>query len=324
MKISIILPFKNAEPWLKETIGSIIEQTLTNWELICINDHSTDNGSQVINAFNDSRIQVIQNNGIGIIAALQLGLKTSQGTFISRMDADDLMPLNRLQQMHNRIIGTPKKTIVTGKVKYFAEGKLSDGFVKYQNWVNGRIDNKDHYDHIYRECVVASPNWMTRKQDLIESNLFDKLNYPEDYDLVFHWFENNFVIESLADTTLLWRDHPTRTSKNSDTYSQKALFRLKINWFVRLMNKDQSLALLGAGTKGKLSMELLQAKKVKATWYDLNYKNFNVPIFGETIQDYNEINEDLLLISVYPKDQTELLKFIEAKGFTIGKNAWFL
>jgi glycosyltransferase involved in cell wall biosynthesis len=324
MKISIILPFKNAEPWLKETIASIVEQTFNDWELICINDHSTDNGAQVIHSFKDSRIQVVQNEGIGIIKALQLGLKTSKGVFISRMDADDLMPLNRLQLMYGRIIDTPKKTIVTGKVKYFAEGKLSEGFLNYQNWVNERIDNQDHYKHIYRECVVASPNWVTRKQDLIESNLFDKLNYPEDYDLVFHWFENNFAIESLSEVTLLWRDHPTRTSKNSDTYNQEALFQLKINWFVRIMNKDQSLALLGAGTKGKLSMEVLQSKKVNATWYDLNYKNFNVPILGETIQDYNQINEDLLLISVFPKDQTELLKFIEAKGYTIGKNAWFL
>lgn len=324
MKISIILPFKNAEPWLKETIASIVEQTFTDWELICINDHSTDKGAQVIQAFKDSRIQVVQNDRIGIIKALQLGLKTSRGMFISRMDADDLMPLNRLQQMYDRIINTPKKTIVTGKVKYFAEGKLSDGFLNYQNWVNERIDNDDHYKHIFRECVVASPNWIARKQDLIDYSLFDKLNYPEDYDLVFHWFKNGFVIESLSDVTLLWRDHPTRTSKNSETYNQEALFRLKIDWFVQTMNTTKSLALLGAGTKGKLSMELLQSRKIKATWYDLNYKKFNVPILGETIQDYSQINEDLLLIAIYPKDQTELIKFIEAKGYSIGKNAWFL
>ncbi|MFT6982977.1 MAG: glycosyltransferase involved in cell wall biosynthesis [Crocinitomicaceae bacterium] len=324
MKISILLPFKNAEPWLKETIASIVEQIFTDWELVCINDHSTDNGTEIIRDFKDSRIQVIQNDGIGIIAALQLGLKSSQGEFITRMDADDLMPLNRLQIMHDRLIHTPKKTIVTGKVKYFAEGKLSDGFLNYQNWVNNRIDNQDHYKHIYRECVVASPNWMARKQDLIDYDLFDKLNYPEDYDLVFQWFENNFVIESLSDVTLLWRDHPTRTSKNSDTYNQEALFRLKINWFVRLLDKDKSLALLGAGTKGKLSMELLQSQKVQATWYDLNYKNYKAPLFGAAIQDYNQINEDLLLISIYPKNQTDLLKFMEAKGYTIGENAWFL
>ncbi|MFT6500229.1 MAG: glycosyltransferase involved in cell wall biosynthesis [Crocinitomicaceae bacterium] len=324
MKISILLPFKNAEPWLKETIESILQQTFTNWELICINDHSTDNGAEIIRDFKNSRIQVIQNEGIGIIAALQLGLKSSQGEFITRMDADDLMPLNRLQIMHDRLIHSPKKTIVTGKVKYFAEGKLSDGFLNYQEWVNDRIDNNDHYKHIYRECVVASPNWITRKQDLIDYDLFDKLNYPEDYDLVFQWFENNFVIESLSDVTLLWRDHPTRTSKNSDIYNQEALFRLKINWFVRLMDKGKSLALLGAGTKGKLSMELLQSQEVQATWYDLNYKNYKAPLFGEAIQDYNQINEDLLLISIYPKNQTDLLKFIEAKGYTIGKNAWFL
>ncbi|NRA13357.1 MAG: glycosyltransferase family 2 protein [Crocinitomicaceae bacterium] len=322
--ISIILPFKNTEPWLKETIASIIQQTLSDWELICINDHSSDNGVQVIETFEESRIQVIENNGTGIISALQIGLQTSSGEFITRMDADDLMPLNRLQIMHDKLVSSPHKTVVTGKVKYFAQGELSSGFLNYQNWVNARIDNADHYNHIYRECVVASPNWLTRKQDLIDYDLFDKLQYPEDYDLVFHWFKNDFVIESLSEVTLLWRDHPTRTSKNSETYNQKALFRLKIEWFVQLMDKNQSLAVLGAGTKGKLSMERLHSNNVKAAWYDLNHKKFNVPLFGKTIQDYKLINEDLLLISIYPKDQVELLKFIEAKGYTIGKNAWFL
>ena len=71
-------------------------------------------------------------------------------------------------------------------------------------------------------------------------------------------------------------------------------------------------------------MALLQSQNVKATWYDLNYKNFNAPILKETIQDYNQINEDLLLISIYPKDQTELIEFLETKGYIIGKNAWFL
>ena len=90
------------------------------------------------------------------------------------------------------------------------------------------------------------------------------------------------------------------------------------------MNSDKSLALLGAGTKGKLSMALLQSQNVKATWYDVNYKNYTAPLFGAALQAYNQINEDLLLISIYPKDQTELIEFLETKGYIIGKNAWFL
>lgn len=324
MKISIIIPFKNAEPWLEETISSVIAQDEIDWELICIDDHSTDNGNEIIQRFKDPRISVASNHGTGIISALQLGLELATGDFITRMDADDLMPKGRLRLMHDALIDSPKKTIVTGKVKYFSEGTLSDGFFKYEQWVNDRIDRQDHYNHIYRECVVASPNWMVRKDDLTEFGIFEKLEYPEDYDLVFHWYENDFTIKSLDEVTLLWRDHPTRTSKNSDVYNQKALFSLKLKWFNRLMTKDLTIGILGAGTKGKMSSEILKSHDRSFGWYDLNHESFNTPINGETINDYNLIHEDLLLISIYPKNQESLLNFIERKGYTIGVNAWFL
>lgn len=323
MLISIIIPFKNAAPWLDETISSILEQNVV-WELICVDDHSTDNGSGIIERFNDPRITVISNEGKGIVSALQLALRLSTGEFITRMDADDIMPKGRLSLMYDALVDSPLKTVVTGKVKYFAEGKLSEGFLKYEQWINDRIDKQDHYKHMYRECVVASPNWMVRKGDLVESGIFEKLEYPEDYDLVFHWFENGFKIQGIDEVTLLWRDHPTRTSKNSEVYNQRALFSLKLKWFNKLLEKNHSIGLLGAGTKGKMTAEILKSHNLKFGWYDLNHGNFNAPINGEMINDYNLINEDQLLISIYPKNQDALLKFIKDKGYTIGVNAWFL
>lgn len=325
MLISIIIPFKNAAPWLEETISSILAQDGVDWELICVDDFSSDDSNNSISQYCniDSRIRLFQNTDPGIISALQLGLSHAKGEFITRMDADDLMPEGRLRKMHDALVDSDPKTVVTGKVKYFSEGELSEGFVTYQNWVNERIDKLDHYDHIYRECVVASPNWMVRKKDLIDYSIFDQLQYPEDYDLVFHWFENDFKIKSLTDVTLLWRDHPTRTSKNSETYNQSALFRLKIDWFLKI-HPSASIALFGAGTKGKITVKLLQSQNRSFEWYDLKFENFNVPVLDKTILNYNSIHEDQLLISIYPKQQDALLKFIAEKGYTIGKNAWFL
>jgi len=324
MKVSILLPFKNAAPWLEETVSSILNQNDTDWELICINDHSGDNGAEIIENYQDSRIRVINNESKGIISALQLGLKLSTGNFITRMDADDIMPNGRLILLHDSLLNSARKTVVTGKVKYFAEGILSEGFLKYEQWVNERIDSQDHYDHIYRECVVASPNWMVRKEDLLDYNIFERLEYPEDYDLVFHWYKNQFNVKSLDTVTLLWRDHSTRTSKNSEVYNQRALFSLKIKWFIKLHGGEKSVAILGAGTKGKLTAEILSSHNQPFAWYDLKYGNFNAPINGQMIQDYNLITEDQLLISIYPKQRDSLLKFVESKGYTIGVNAWFL
>ncbi|MFK7787609.1 MAG: glycosyltransferase family 2 protein [Crocinitomicaceae bacterium] len=341
MSISILLPFHNAAPWLAQTIRSIQNQSLADWELIALDDFSTDNSRSILQkiAKEDSRIRIYQNQVKGIIPALQLGLSHAKREFLTRMDADDLMPEGRLKIMMERLKALPEKSVITGKVKYFSQKdgvhfdklnasrepdtSISDGYLSYEAWLNERIDKQDHYDHIYRECVVASPNWMTRTQEMIESRIFSNLNYPEDYDMTFRWMEQGFSIHSINETTLFWREHPGRTSRNSEVYDQASFFDLKLNWFCRL-HDTTSVAILGAGVKGKITASFLKDREIDFNWYDLEWKKYGSPIFGTSIQNYELIQADKLMIAIFPENKKPLLDFITEKGFEIGRNAWFL
>ncbi len=324
-KISILLPIHNAAPWISETIRSIQAQSYTDWELISINDFSTDDSVEILHEIVkiDSRIHLIQNERKGIIPALQLGLQFASGDFLTRMDGDDIMPERRLEQMITHLNSLPPKSIVTGKVRYFSEVEVSDGYKKYEAWLNGRVDKSDFFEHIYRECVVASPNWLVRTTEMIESGIIDQLNYPEDYDMAFRWMKNGFSIHGIDEVTLLWREHPQRTSRNSEVYNQASFFGLKLKWFCEL-NATDSIAVLGAGTKGKLAARFLLDHNIDFTWHDLDWKNYNSPIFGKAIEDYSLLNSKLVLIAIYPEKKKPLLAFLHEKGFRIGENAWFL
>jgi glycosyltransferase involved in cell wall biosynthesis len=320
------MPYKNAGPWIEETIQSILNQTFKDWELIAIDDHSTDDSAEIVKRFGskDHRIHSIANPGTGIISALQAGLNESHGEFITRMDADDIMPESRLALMLENLESAPPKTIVTGKVRYFGEYEVSEGYRKYEKWLNDRILRQDHYDHIYRECVIASPNWITRKNDLIKYSIFENLEYPEDYSMVFLWFEHGFNIVSIDEITLDWREHPQRTSRNSDIYSQASFFELKMNWFRKFNNLEQhSIGIIGAGSKGKLLMSQLPDESA-INWYDLNHKNYNTEVMGHSIKNPDDIDDDLLLIAVYPDNPQTIEQFIKEKGYEIGMNAWFV
>ena len=94
--VSVIMPAKNAGKYIKKSIESIINQDYSNFELIIINDNSTDNTLEVINQFNDKRIHVLTGNGAGIADAFNLGLENAKGKFFCRCDSDDLYPLDRL------------------------------------------------------------------------------------------------------------------------------------------------------------------------------------------------------------------------------------
>ena len=228
--ISIITPVKNVQSWINETYQSIYSQTWTDWEWIIVDDHSTDDTLLLLKeiALKDERVIVLKNTTSGIIPALQTAFKQCTGEFITRIDGDDLMTPNRLELMQKKILQETDDCVVTGKVKYFSNGEISEGYLKYEEWLNNLVDNNNHYDHIYRECVVASPNWLMRTATASEIGLFEKINYPEDYDMCFIWMENNLAIRSISEVTLLWREHPKRTSRNSAIYQQQSFFHLKI------------------------------------------------------------------------------------------------
>ena len=97
--ISILLPVYNAENYVQETIASILAQTYTHFELIVINDGSTDCSQEIIDSFNDKRIITLKNeHNIRLIATLNLGLQKAKGKYIARIDADDIMLPNRISK----------------------------------------------------------------------------------------------------------------------------------------------------------------------------------------------------------------------------------
>src|SRR6476620_6374719 len=104
--VSVVMPVYNARKFLAKAISSIISQSLANFELIIINDGSTDGSPEIINSFasTDKRIHVISNPsplGKAGDAAKELGIKMSKGKYIAIMDADDTAMPNRLEVQYN-------------------------------------------------------------------------------------------------------------------------------------------------------------------------------------------------------------------------------
>lgn len=327
--ISIIMPVKNAGQFIKDCIESIIAQSFENWELITVNDGSEDSSLALLQTFAqlDPRIKVLENKKTGIISALITAFNYAKGEFVTRMDADDIMPKSRLKKMRDRIALLPSKTIVTGLVEYFAETPVSDGYLKYEKWINEVNLDGVQNENMYRECVIASPNWMARHEDLHAIEAFEKLNYPEDYDLVLKWFINKFEIEVIPEITLYWREHAKRTSRNSDHYQQKAFFKLKIEHFIEHQLKDKHLLLWGTGTKAKFTKETIDKHNVKFTWMGLK-KGFAdglpIELFSDT-KNYKP-KDTLILLTIYPraKEKNKLDNFLNQLHFHQGINYWYV
>lgn len=328
--VSIIMPVYNAAPFLADCLKSIQHQSYTNWELIAIDDFSTDASFKILEEASsfDSRIKIIKNRDKGIIPALSLALKNAKGIYITRMDADDIMPETRLSIMVEGMKSAPPKTVATGLVEYFSEAEVSPGYKTYQDWLNQNIEADNPWANVYRECIIASPCWMLRTEELEAICGFNGLEYPEDYDLVFRLYKNLFQIKALPELLLKWREHPARTSRNSEVYAQESFFKLKVKRFLEFEEPLENLILWGTGVKAKVTAKLLLEYSTPFTWMDLHPEKYPDGILGQAILPFREtekMNEIKLIVAVYPpnKEKLKLEQYLGKLNLTEGLNYWY-
>ena len=323
--ISIITPFKDAAPYLTDCIDSICRQNHDDWQLIAIDDHSKDHSKEIIESYKDPRIEVYTNKGKGILAALQTAQAYITGSHVTRMDADDIMPDNKLKVLLYILNVNTLGTISTGFIKYFSTKPISAGYSSYEAWLNETSTKGLFYECIYRECVVASPNWLMHRLDFDTIGGFDQLSYPEDYDMVFKWREAGFKIKSVDSITHHWREHPQRTSRNSDTYQQESFFRLKTPYFIEEF-KNRRIQLIGAKKKGKLIAQILKEHHCEFDWYEKDEALIGQELFSKEIRDIQFLKkEEACILSIYPDVhlREELEAYIAKRGYYIGANAHY-
>lgn len=127
-KVSVVLPTYNNETYLKDAIDSIIQQTFTDFELIIVDDGSTDKTHSILSAYNDPRMVIITNQeNMGVPSSVNRGLEKAQGEYVARMDGDDVSSLNRFALQVSFLDDHPHIGVVGGQRQYIDEtGKLYD------------------------------------------------------------------------------------------------------------------------------------------------------------------------------------------------------
>jgi glycosyltransferase involved in cell wall biosynthesis len=123
--VSIIMPAFNAERFIGEAIISVLAQTYDNWELLIVNDGSTDATSAVIASFTDPRIRVFHQINKGIGSARNLGLDHVRGSLLCGLDSDDKLPSDSLECRVSVFEAEPHTDIVDGRV-LFMDGELKN------------------------------------------------------------------------------------------------------------------------------------------------------------------------------------------------------
>ena len=117
-EITVLMPAYNAEKYIAEAIASVLKQSFSDFELLIVNDGSTDHTVKIIESFKDDRIVLIHQENQGIASALNTGLKYAQADYIARFDADDICNRDRLKIQYNFITTYPEYDIIGSAADY--------------------------------------------------------------------------------------------------------------------------------------------------------------------------------------------------------------
>ena len=204
--ISVIMPVYNAALYLKEAIQSILSQSFPDFELIIINDGSSDTSEKVIKDFNDSRIVYIKNqDNIGQTKSLNKGILIAQGEFVARMDADDISLPKRFYRQIEFLRQNERVAVVgTWHQEIDTKGRfIRKCFYPILPSVRVRIN----FSRLVGWASIGHPSTMIRKRVLDELGAYNPEFYIcQDYDL---WLRiaRKYVLENIPEILLKYRVH---------------------------------------------------------------------------------------------------------------------
>ncbi len=329
--VSIIMAVKDTESYLPACLDSIIAQTYPNWELIAVNDHSSDATPRILAQYaqKEERIKVYHSDKPRLIPTLQVAYRHATGELINRMDSDDKMPHDKIEVLVQEWLKYGKGTIIAGGTQHFVdEGEVGGGFLRYEKWLNEVARTRSHYREIYRECVIPSHCWIIHREDFEAAGGFQPIVYPEDYDLCFRFYRNGLKVVGIDKILHYWRDRSNRISRTWEEYEDNRYFDLKLRYFFELdRDSDRPLVIWGAGRNGKDFARALSNYASNFHWVCDNQNKIGKEIYNVRLTHFDEISSlespQILIVVSSPDGKQEIQHQLNAWGKLPVEDYWF-
>lgn len=206
-KITVLMPAYNAEKYINKAICSVLTQTFTDFELLIINDGSTDNTEKIIRSFSDDRIRLINQSNQGIAGALNMGLMNANAKLVARFDADDICMPDRLLVQYNFLSTHPDHIIVGSDADYI---DMNENYV-----FTCRLPahtNEEIQELTLNKCPFIHSAVLFRKEPIIQAGGYDTHAYSFEDHLLWSRVIKLGKAYNLSQTLLKVRLNPESIS----------------------------------------------------------------------------------------------------------------
>lgn len=275
-KISVIMPVYNGSKWVNSSIQSVLDQSFTNFELIIVDDQSSDDSLCKIQAFSDYRIRVIPlQKNVGLPSALNLAITQARGSYIARLDQDDLMRCDRLEIQSNYLDRHLDCALVGSWANIITEGGKLKGCHKHPT------SNSAIQFHLLFDNPFVHSSVLIRKSAIVEVGLYstDKTKQPpEDYELWVR-LSKKYTLRNLPQILTSYREVKGSLSREKSKIIRDNVINISTANLFQLMHKKypmmdcQNLAQIMNKRSAGVGAGYLHLSRMLTFSGDLIYKN---------------------------------------------------
>lgn len=314
-------------PYLSEAVESVTQSEGVGWELVLVNDGSTDDTLLFLESINNENIKAIHlDSNIGVAAAANEGLKYCKAPLIARMDADDLMTSDRLRKQVDWLNNHSDYDGVASRV-YLMEASFDQrGYRLYSEWTNQLQSNEEMRGWRFRDSPLVNPSVMVRAELFQNCGVY-KTTGPEDYEFWLRAWSKGARFGKIDEVLLKWRDHGNRLTRGHEDYSDSAFFTAKLPYLIEELRKiRRPIRIWGKGSNSSKLSVALEARGITIDSYidfvgGKTYREKPVVSIQDALKDV----EPFLLVAVKERKGTELiLEALEASGRRLEEDYLFV
>ncbi len=286
--ISVLLPVRDGAPWLPEAILSLAAQTESDFEVVAVDDGSTDRTAEILKdwASSDPRVRVLRQQASGIVVALERARLEARGRWLARMDADDVCAPNRLARQREHMEQDRSLGACGTFVRYFPRDRVRAGARRYEAWMNASSTRSELERELFVECPIAHPTLFARAEAVRAIGGYRDRGWPEDYDLVLRLWASGAGLEKVPEVLVHWRERPQRLSRTSPTYADGAFVRCKVHFLRETLLGRHRAVVWGAGPVGKaFARALRRAGTEVAAFVEVDPRKVGQEIHGARVVD---------------------------------------
>jgi len=319
------MPVRNEERYLPQALDSLRRQTLREWELVAVDDGSTDATGAMLAAAagSDRRIRVLPNPGRGLVAALNHGLAACRAPLVARMDGDDISHPCRLARQAEYLRSAAECGLVTCSFRHFPRQDLKVGMLAYERWQNSLVDHRRVMADLYVESPFVHPAVMFRRDAVVDVGGYRDMGWAEDYDLWLRLAAAGVRFARICDPLFFWRDRPERATRTMDEYSLEAFRSCKLHHLRNgLLAGTDRVILAGAGKEGRAWQRLLATAGVDVShWVDVDPRKQGRALHGAVVHPPEAVTPALgrMLVTVGTRGARDgIREWAVAAGFVEG------